>query len=349
MTRRTCLAALMLASTASIAEAEARPRAVIEMDSKRFEYHWRLPVGWEFTEPDRKGLGLPTSEAAEVAVARLKSTGGPMAILIATEQVSSEPGDSAEQYGRMKLGLVRATSVRSERVSVAGVATTRVSGLVPSLSPPFRSITVVQMGRRKFEIVCTAQPPPSARRRDPCGLTLAGLTVRPKVDDRAEVPRTLRLHGEALGIHYDPPEGWLGIGPRVGMGGAQKVWVWMLDGRQIDVQGLDGTAFPAYPNGTAVANQIATRVRAEGAAVKIGTEKYRGIEWTHLEISRETSGPQEDGFFFRADGVLYTIHVSQPTRDRSLLDRALAGFRLAAPGTEAVQPGVAPGGPSPRR
>jgi hypothetical protein len=317
--------------------AVAASPSTAELDSKRSAFHWRLPTGWVFAEADRAVLNLPNEGAADVVVARAKGKYGPMALLIVTDmagypgEVVHSVSEDSEQYGRTKLGMFGASDIRTETVSISGIRTVRVSGVAQKLAPrPFRSVAVVRMGSRQFELLCSARPSSTAK-GDPCGPVLPGLTLRPRDDQPTENPRPLRLRGEAFGIHYDPPDGrWIGIGPRLGMGGAQKLWVWMLNGGdQIDVQGIDVSVFAAYPDAKEMAEGYATKVRSEGATTSIGTESNGGLTWTHLQVTRKAGGKQEDMFIYRVKNTVYTVHVLQATRDPSLVRRALAGFSLA--------------------
>lgn len=305
-----------------------------EIDHPRSDFHWRLPADWEFAEPGKKAQGVLAAGVADIVVARAKGPHGPVATLVVLESVSyQEQGNSmspadAEQFGRMTLRRAGVSDVSVESVSISGRQATRVSGTVRKPVRRFVSVAVLSVGPRRFEVQCVGDPLPPDK-GDPCDPAIAGLTLRRRAIVPDEEPRHLRLRGEAFGITFDPPDDrWLGIGPRLGAGGTQKLWVWMLDGRQIDVQGLDVSKVAAYPDARGLAELYAAKVEREGGTAKIGIEEHRGLTWTHLAATRGQDGHQEDMFIRRVEKMVYTIHILQPTRDPLLVRQALAGFSV---------------------
>jgi hypothetical protein len=112
-------------------------------------------------------------------------------------------------------------------------------------------------------------------------------------------------------------------------GGAQTVWIWNKNGRQIDIQPLDMSSLPVRPDTAKFAAMMADSERSEGARVSEEDTSFAGHAWRHLQLSR--AGKNEQDFFVLVhDDIMYGILVTQPTRDSALVAAAKKGFQLIA-------------------
>src|SRR3954470_23399379 len=200
----------------------------------------------------------------EVNAAKKKGQGGPMVMTMVTDMVSTTPGavhedtehdyESLARFGKRKLDSIGAQLTGSERVKMLGVDAVQVTGVRDGV--PI-SIRLLHYGERRLELQCLGGP---AAAPWPCdsAFTSFELWDVPVAPAASDTPRVLHLRDEHSGIEFDAPDdSWLAIGPRPGMGGAQVVWIWQKEERQIDVQAFDLSWAPATPDAASFAQKLA--------------------------------------------------------------------------------------------
>ena len=314
-------------STAGSQTAEARHRA-----SKRFGYSWTLADGWEFVDP---GVfwPLPPIPALDVYAAQ-RSPQGPFLLTIATDVMHVVPGkhagDDPEDYDRLErdaaetLQEAHAEVTSSERVQMFGLETVQVTGHQGKLRIAIRSL---YRGYRKFQFRCFDLNAQSEWR---CASALTAFQIEdvPEPPAEQDQPQVRHLRNARFGVAFDAPDdSWLSLGPHSAYGGTQLVWTWHKSANQVDVQVMDLAALPRQPGQTAFATGMARNARASGDQVVETQEAFAGRLWDHHELSRKGQKPR-DAFFLIHQGVMYSVLVTQPTRDRRLIEAAKKGFQL---------------------
>jgi hypothetical protein len=314
-----------------VARGDAAPSVVRE--SPRFGYVWTLPHNWEFVQP-AKEWRVPAGSALDAVAAEQRGHDGPVALALVIDLVSIVPGrvwgrdpkdyDGLEDYGGKQLRQAGATVTGTRRVTMLGLAAVQVLGAKGS---DRIAIRILYRGHRRFEFRCRSR---AEKSEWPCEPAFAGFRIADLREESTEsdTPHVFRLRDARFGIAFDPPDdSWLAIGPRTGAGGAQQVWIWNKEGRQIDVQAFDLAAIPSRLDEAALVSMMAERYRREGAVVEESEATLGGERCHHLELNR-THGNQQDFFIIVRQGINYSLLVTQQTRDQSLIARALKGFRF---------------------
>jgi hypothetical protein len=296
-------------------------------ESEKFGYSWTLPVDWEFVPAETFPHAPPVS-SIDVYAAKKRNSERPAALLVVTDMIEVVPArardyESLQEYGADVLRQSGARPVGTRRVQMLGHEFVEVTG---ALQNDAIAIRLGYAGRRRFEFRCLAASP------DPqvsCDHAIASVRiVELPPEPRADAPRVLHLRDARFGIAFDAPDdSWLAIGPRIGGGGAQVVWIWAKSGRQIDVQALDLSIAAYHPDQNAVSAAMAAKFRADGATVVEKTAVLAGQPCRHLEINR-ADGATQDLFILITQHKNYSILVTQPSREPGFVERALAGFRL---------------------
>jgi|GEM_PF-3031278 len=320
------------ASTKRRAKAKADARKSRQRASQRFGYSWTLPKDWQFVDP---GLfwAFPPTPAYDVYAAQ-HSADGPFILMIATDVIHTIPGrhaghdakdyDRLERDGAKTLEQAHAKLTSIERVQAFGVETVEVKGEQGKLRIIIRSLFV---GYRKFEFRCF-----QLAEQSECGPALSEFIIEdlPEPAGERSAPQVRHLHDAGFGVAFDAPDdSWLSTGPFVARGGTQVVWIWSKSGQQIDVQVMDLEAMPRQPDQAEFAARMARSARESGHRVFESQTAFAGQLWDHHEMSRKGSGEQ-DLFVLVQQGVMYSVLVTQPTRDPRLIDAAKNGFRLIA-------------------
>lgn len=324
------------ASQGSRAGKAAAPAAHGTFRSARFGYTWTLPEQWEFI-PAREFGPVPRGTSVEATAARRKGAQLPEAQLLVTDLIAVPPRrkwgvepsdyDGLENYGRQVLRAFGAKALGSRRVRMAGNDAVEVVG---GLGDRKLSIRLLYRGRRQFEFRCLGRADDGAW---PCKAAFASFKIAdlPPEPAASNAPRVLHLRSARFHFDFDPPDdSWLAVGPLGGGGGAQVVWVWRKGQRQIDVQVLDLSVAPGRPPDEAfLAQRMAAKMQAEGAAVTIGESTLAGARCHHLRVDR-ADGNKQDMFILNRGSTNYSILVTEPVRDSGLLDQVRRGFKLTA-------------------
>ncbi|MFZ5893854.1 MAG: hypothetical protein ACOY0T_22525 [Myxococcota bacterium] len=232
--------------------------------------------------------------------------------------------ENLENHGVAMLRGVGASLAGSGRVRMFDLDAVEVTG---DIDETRISIRILYRGRRRFEFRCIG-----IRREAgwPCESAFTAFRIRdlPEVLRDTDSPRVLRLREPSCKLAFDAPDdSWRGIGPRTGGGGAQRVWVWNKEDRQIDVQVIDLTATSRKPSEAVLANAMADELRARGDTVVVNTGTLAGRPCQHLSITRR-DGWKQDLFVLIENDVSYGLMITQQTRDLALVDAAKKGFRL---------------------
>jgi hypothetical protein len=310
--------------------AEAHPTE--SRSSERFGYEWKLPDGWRLVSATPPNWKDQATSPRDVISARLEPD-GPLLMVVVTDYVQVIPGkhrgddpqrfDKMERYGTQVLQMVGVKDVRTQRVRMFELDAVEVTGIKDGAQ---LSVRLLYQDRRQFEFRCIDEPQQAWR----CDSALSSFKILPPAESESapDVPRVRHLREERLGLAFDAPDDtWLSIGPRLGGGGAQSVWIWNKQGRQIDVQTMDLSSLRAKPTTAAFAAGMAEHERENGVTVKASDTTFAGQTWRHLEMSGGGK-TDRDAFFVITDDVVYAILITHQTRDRSLIEAAKKGFRF---------------------
>ena len=138
----------------------------------------------------------------------------------------------------------------------------------------------------------------------------------------------LHLREPRFGIEFDAPDdSWLATGPRLRAGGAQLVWIWTRQARQIDLQVMDFRDLPAEPTEEQFLARQLAYFRRKGAKVVVGRARLGGEPCQHVKVKR-SDGWSQDLFFLHRNSINYTVLISQRHRDPKLITRVTQGFRF---------------------
>jgi hypothetical protein len=269
---------------------------------------------------------------------------GPVVLVIVTDVIHIVPGKHAGTDPKDYDGLAwyGAEILHNAHAELAGTEYIRMFGLqgveVTGDSGRVRiSIRMLYRGYRRFEFRCfDVDRQPEWR----CASALTSFRIEDVPEHSAEqdAPRVRHLRDSRFGVAFDAPDdSWLSIGPRVAGGGAQIVWLWNKSGRQIEVQVIDLSAMPRKPDETSFARGVTKRFRTSGKSVLERASTFAGRRWHHLEVNSQEHGSQ-DLFILVEQDVMYGILVTQPSRDKGLLEAAKNGFRLIPKSTSSHQP-----------
>ena len=155
-------------------------------------------------------------------------------------QPGTEPTPDARTLARLEEAAVSwmdSEGIRktgSTRLKLFGTDAVRVDGFEKE-EPSYVTEVAFYRNRRRFTVRCFASSDPAWTR---CARALDQLVIHdiretPQPGDR---PHVLHLRDEKHRIEFDAPDDtWLAVGPRTGGDGAQIIWIWFKDGRQIDV------------------------------------------------------------------------------------------------------------------
>ena len=305
--------------------------------SERFGYTWQLPAAWVFVAPETLWLP-PSSEGADIVAAKTREAARPAALLRVFDVVEVIPGKLprldaegarvVESMATIEMKAAGIGEIKTERLQILNAEAMRVSGIRGGLTAETVDVTVFYKGRRKFEVWCFA---PGQVDRWSCHDAVASLQIdeRPEVLTASDVPRILHLREERYGLQFDPPDDrWVAIGPRTGFNGAQLVWLWNNQaGRQIDVAVLDLSKMPVQPGESFFVDRMKSAWEREGAKVVVQESQLAGKPCHHLELIR-SEGDHQDLFIQIRGSVAYSLLVTQPRRDDSVVKVAKAGLKI---------------------
>lgn len=258
-----------------------------------------------------------------------------MVVAVVSDMIAVVPGKQAagdadrfERRKRYAIDLLEqsgAKVIESRPTHMLGLDAVEVTGVLEDLR---FSVRLLERDRRRFEFRCYDA---LEQREWRCESALRSFRIQemPGELGASEVPQVFHLREPRLGVAFDAPDDtWLSQGPRTGGGGAQTVWSWIKDDRQIDVQTLDATSLPVEIDVHSFVKRTVDRERASGALDAVTDEVvFSGQTWQHAHMT--TKAKREwDFFVFIHDDIMYAILVSQPTRDPALVEAAKKGFRL---------------------
>jgi len=304
--------------------------------SARFGFTWTLAPEWSFvaSESDQAIAPMADSKGAAKAVGNL-----PIVWVFATDTVSS-PGrpdpphdekyfEKLAEYGTSLLRHWGVEQPAPRRVEMLGREMVEVVGDGPETR---ESLRLFEVGRRRFFFRCYEEPlyaDPSGKHW-PCESAFRSFEIAepPEPVTESETPHVLHLRDERFGFDFDAPDdSWLAIGPRVGGGGAQLVWTWAHDRRQIDVHVLDLSWIPETAvSEELVAAQMAKAGRREGKKVLIKHSTLSGSPCHHLQI--DAHGFKQDMFILVRDQVNYSLLITEPERDAAFIAKVKQGLRV---------------------
>ena len=308
-----------------------------EFVSARYGFRWRLPPDWAFVSPDEI-TDSPVHPGIDVVAASNMDDDEPNALIVMVKDVFSLPDEeprldpekveNLEWYASAWMQAAGAKKVGRSRLKLFGADAFRFDGSVEDADGTVHATFMVfYRNRRRFELVCYATRYETGT---PCASALAEFVIdemddAPQPGDR---PRVLHLRDEKLGIQFDAPDdGWLAIGPRTAGDGAQVVWIWRKEDRQIDVQVMDLANRSDTVDEAWFVELMTEHFRKPGSTVTVKASKLSGLRCSHIQI-RRTQGYQEDLFVQKRGRLLYGLLVNSPVTDQALLDRARAGFRV---------------------
>jgi hypothetical protein len=325
------------AQQAPSATAANEPDAQKVIVSERYGYEWRLPDDWEFVPLEE--IGLASHPGIDAVVASRADEPPAALLLVARDVVAVIPGkdpatdadtlarleaDASEEMkseGIRKTGAERLRMFDTDAVRVDGVEETEKSQI---------SVVAFYRNRRRFTLRCIAM---GGSPWTPCASALRGLVIHevrdaPEPGDR---PRVLHLRDAERGIQFDAPDdGWLAVGPRTGGQGHQLVWIWVKDGRQIDVQVMDLANVADAIDEKAFVAGIADVHRKPGTVVTVKSSVLSRLPCHHIEV-RRSQGHQQDLFLQKRGNMVYGLLVTAPEHDQKLIDQAKAGIRISTP------------------
>jgi Sel1 repeat len=303
-------------------------------------YELRLPANWQFVPAE----GIPFSDAptaTEMIAARPRGPGPDLETMLfaVTDFVAIVPG----QYPNVRQSSAEMEAQATRWLASHGLAKVAVShrrffqldavqieAVTDQPGAKFLTLLLFRKDRRQFELRClSTERPPDI----PCAGALGSLEIHEAAAPPAEVGRVLHLRESGLGLSFDAPDdSWLAFGPRLGMGGRQRVWVYVNAGNQIDIgvlelgrQGEPGLA-------SFIAAQMAQQFRGQGAHVTADQSTLDGQPCVHLLIE----GPLTDGtpatqdlFLQVRGGFTYSLLVtSTASRNPDLIGRARRGLHI---------------------
>jgi len=309
--------------------------------STRYHFELRIAANWEFVSPAVFGARDEIA-GMEIVAARRRDAAAPATLvylvagsvqIIPGKRVTNDPYDLdlLEDGASKWMEASGIEKIGASRMDMFGSPAARIDGR--ERGPARRYVSVIAFWRenRRFEARCTTGTPQSDL---PCRDAYGALIVHdlPAEEIRdTDRPHLLHLRNTEFGISYDAPDDtWLGIGPRVAIGGAQSVWIWNKDGRQIDVYALDLRTAPGRMPQELMAMFTADQYRKAGSKVAVDRSELAGRPCEHLEID-PPAGDRQDMFLQERDGMFYGLLVTVVTRDKDLLARARAGLRITGP------------------
>lgn len=150
----------------------------------------------------------------------------------------------------------------------------------------------------------------------------------PGAPSENELPRVLHLREPAVSLAFDAPDdSWLAVGPRLGRGGTQRVWIWVKGERRIELQLLDLAQFPHHRNQADFTESFANQLRAGGDKVLAKKGVLHRQPCHHLEVDK-ADGEKQDLFILFLGDTDYMLLIAQPKRDRQFVESAKKGFRI---------------------
>jgi hypothetical protein len=325
------------AQTAPPATVANEPESRRTMVSERYGYEWRLPDDWEFVPLEE--LGLASHPGVDmIAAARMSEP--PTALLLVARDVvavrpGTEPKPDAETLARLEADAIeemKSEGIRktgAERVKMFDTDAVRVDGVEEAEKAHVTEVAFYR-NRRRFTLRCFAAGDSAWT---PCESALRGLVIHevhdaPEPGDR---PRVLHLRDEERRLQFDAPDdSWLAVGPRTGGQGHQVVWIWVKDGRQIDVQVMDLANVASAIDEAKFIAGIADVHRKPGTTVTVKSSVLSRLPCHHIEI-RPSKGHQQDLFLQKRGNLVYGLLVTAPEHDQKLIDQAKAGMRISTP------------------
>ncbi|HEX2874407.1 MAG TPA: hypothetical protein VHP33_24300 [Polyangiaceae bacterium] len=298
--------------------------------SPRFAYQWTLSPRWEFFAVEEVGPAHKKLEIDAVE-ARLKGMPRPAARLLVWHYTLQEPKavwgteadyEALEAFGVGTLETQEFEHVGSRRIELFGHAGVEVLGTLGSESV---SIRMMRLDRRHFEVRCLGS---LVQPEWACASAFKGFTISdPPKRPAPEGPRVLHLREPQLGVEFDAPDdSWLATGPRIGVGGAQYVWIWKNAARQIDIHVLDFRGLPAEPSEDQMLANYVDAFDKDGAVV-IGEARLGGEPCRHLRVKRR-DGWYQDIFFLYRNRVHYSALITQLKRDPKLIAKVTRSLRF---------------------
>jgi hypothetical protein len=144
-------------------------------------------------------------------------------------------------------------------------------------APAHATVMIFYRNRRRFELRCFATHHESGT---PCDNALQELVIdeMPDAPEPTDRPHVLHLREDKYRIQFDAPDdSWLAIGPRIGGGGKQIVWIWNKEGRQLDVQVLDLANVGTKIDEATFVEMMADSHRKPGTTVTVKRSELSGF------------------------------------------------------------------------
>jgi hypothetical protein len=304
--------------------------------SEKYGYVWTIPEDWEPVSFEEIGI-TDIHPGLESVAARAKSEDALLMIHV-TDVVAVVPGkeptlrpDSAESYANSWMERMGIKKTGTSRLRVLGTDAIRVDGVLGEPRGAWTRVSLVMFyrNRRRFELRCLGT---RLEAGTPCDDAVQGLVIddMPDSPEPSDKPHVLHLREPKYRLQFDAPDdSWLAIGPRVGGGGMQVVWIWQKEGRQVDVQVLDLAHLGDKIDEAMFVENMAAGERERGHVAVVKRSELSGRPCGHVQINRP-DGFQQDMFLQKRGTIVYGLLVTARKRDAQLIARAKAGFKITS-------------------